>query len=233
MNSTNTLADRLNSSIDQFVSGQRSNAVETHDFNSLCKRLLAPPDVVENLLRAGVLRAESPVHANDPDGLQAWNSDHLNEVRRAILEAITAQVIEESDGDPDEIPIAAGRALRQHVASFDKAKGKTEFARFPAGIVQLSRGFDGRFGTQQEQEPGVIERAANAGAKVAAVGAAGYAGASYLRGYSLVPGGSVFEKLRAGSRANIATGRSVIGKIGQGAQRVADVLKPKIRIPAQ
>jgi len=222
------LADSLNSTIDQHVTGQRSGAVETHDLDSLCARLLAPRDVVEKLLGTGVLRSEGPVHGTDDTGIHAFNSDLLNEVRRAVLSAIVEKVVEESDGEPDQIKLAAGHALREHAKGFDKPKGaKKEFARFPSGLVQLSR-LDGRF-VAQEDEPGFIERTASTVGKVAAVGAAGYGAASYLRGRKLAPGGSLFDKLRAGNRANVATGRAVVGGLSAGAQRVADVLAGKIR----
>lgn len=212
------LASTLNAKIDQHVDGQRTGAVESHDLNSLCKRLLAPRDVVVKLLSAGVLRSEGPVHGRDDTGLMAFTSDSLNEVRRAVLYAIVEKVVEDSDGI-EGVDIAAGAALKEHVASFNNQEN--EFAAFPKGLVQLAA----YPYSQDDEQPGALQQAATTAGKVAAVGALGYGAAALLRGRKLAPTGSIIDKLKAGALANNATGRLVAGRLGAGAAKVANVLK--------
>lgn len=90
-------------------------------------------------------------------------SDDLNEVRRAVLSAVVERTVEESDGEPNEIALAADQAIRSHAAGFDKKPGeKREFAAFPKGVVHFAR-----YGAPEE-EPGFAERAADTVGKAAA-----------------------------------------------------------------
>ncbi len=233
---TNSTAEFLNQSIDRHAAGTPRGKVESHDLESLCARVLAPREVVEKLLAAGVLRAQSAVHANQENGLHTFLSDDLNEIRRSVLAAIVEKTVEESDGlEGSQVTLAASNALNEHVKGFVKKPGaKKEFSTaFPAGLVQLAR-----YG---EEEPGFAERAGTLGkvATVAGAGALAYGAAGYLRGRMSRPGiqlpgtqlpgarGAVADTL-AGIGANNADLRRVAGRVGTalrpGAAKVAAVL---------
>lgn len=222
---TNSVASSLANAIDRHSAGQPVGKRESHDLNSLCRRLLAPRDVVEKLLASGVLRAEAPVHANDSTGLHSFRSDDLNTVRAAVLTAIVERTIDESDGDPEGMTLAATEALRTHAASFNKKRTPREFCRFPTGLVQLSR-----YG--EEEQPGFAERAVGTLGKAAAIAGAGalaYGGASYFRGRA--PGLSPLAAMRAGHAANAADLKKGVTAIRGGAAKIADILAARRGIP--
>ena len=135
-----SLLASLSAAIDRHAAGQPVGKLESHDLQSLSRRILAPIDVTKKLLAAGVLGSQGPVHKGDDTGHHSFPSDQLNEIRRAVLVAIVEKIVEESDGAPEQVTMAAGDALRQHAASFVKKTGeKSEFCRFPVGTVQFSR----------------------------------------------------------------------------------------------
>lgn len=173
---TDQTANSLSREIDRLSGGQPTGKLESHSVDSLCRRLLAPREVVLKLLGDGVLCSQGPVHANDETGAHSFLSNDLNAVRSAVLAAICERVVEESDGEPAEVTLAAGDAMRSHAAGFEKKLGtKAEFSRFPVGVVQLASPYG------QEEEPSTVARVAKAGA-VLAGGAALVGGAGYLRG---------------------------------------------------
>jgi len=210
------LEDTLNNAIDRHAGGQLANGIESQDLEGLSRRLLCSVNAVKQFLADGILVSQGPVHRGDETGLHTFKSDDLNEIRRAILTAVVERVIDESSGDPSEISIAAGDALKNHAANFaKKPDAKTELSRFPKGLVQFASPYD--------EQPGPFERAASTAAKVGAVGAVGYAGASLLRGRYLKPGAGLIDQLRAGSAANI-------GSLSSGAAKVAAILAGR-RLP--
>ncbi len=216
---THPIADRLAAEIDRHAAGVPVGKLESHDLASLCRRVLLPRDAVEKLLSSGALRSEGLVHANDETGRHSFTSDNLNEVRRAALAALVERVVDESDGDPAQVSLAAGHALREHVASFRKPAPR-EFSRFPVGVVQFAR-----FG-EREDEAGPVRRTAAAVGKAAAVGGLAYGAASFLRGRR--PGLNPLQALRAGHTANAADLKKIAQRAGRtlspGAARVAAAL---------
>ena len=173
------------------------------------------------MLAARVLTAVGPVHANDPTGLHTFSSEALNKTRTAVFVAITEKTIELSDGTPEQISFAAGEAMRRHVATFEKKpSATTELSRFPEGLVQLSR-----YSGIEEEEPGPFAKAG----KVAAVGGLAYGAAALLRGRKLKPRAGLLNQVRAGSAANIATGRHVAGTLSAGASKVAAAVRGRFR----
>lgn len=219
------LADTLNKAIDRHAGGQLASGIESQDLEGLSRRLLCSVNAVKQFLADGILVSQGPVHRGDETGLHTFKSDDLNDIRRAVLTAVVERVIDESSGDPSEISIAAGDALRNHVAGFAKKPAvKTELSRFPTGLVQFASPYD------DNEQPGPIQQAATTAAKVGAIGAAGYGAASLVRGRMLKPGARLIDQLRAGSAANIATARGVVGTLSSGADKIAAILAGK-RLP--
>lgn len=218
------LANSLNDLIDRNCAGLPAGKLESHDLASLARRILCPPDVAQQLIADGTLAPSGPVYGNDETGPQRFGSDDLNEIRRAVLTAILEAIIEESDGSPDEIRMAASDALSRHVRSFDPQPGEpTAFGRaLGSGCVMLGR--------PEDDEPGPFQRAASTAGKVAAAGALGYGATALLRGRRLAPGAGIWGQLRAGNAANIATGRAALGSLSSGAEKVAAVLAGKRRL---
>jgi hypothetical protein len=252
---TNQTAESLSASlanaIDRHNTGQPVGKLESHDLQSLSRRILAPVDVTEKLLSAGVLQSQGPVHAGDDTGMHTFASDQLNAVRTAVLTAIVERVVEESDCVPEQIVMAAGDALRQHAANFEKKPGeKREFCRFPKGVVQLSGDVPNNAVLERilkdhvvqfasygasEEEPGPFERIATNTAKVAGAGALAYGAAGYLRGRlnrpriqlpgTQLPGAKgVLADTLAGVAANTADLRRVGGRIGAGITSGAETI---------
>ena len=175
---TQNLSDHLAAEIERHATkGQPVNTRESHDLASLSPRTLLPRAAVVKMLSTGELRAENPVHRNEPGGRYTFLSNELNDIRRAALKAIVERTVEEGSDDPTTVAFATGEALRAHVDSFKRKPGEvTEFAAFPPGLVQLDR-----YVRQEDDEPSTVSKIAKAGA-VLAGGAALVGGASYLRG---------------------------------------------------
>jgi hypothetical protein len=214
---TNIL-NTLTSQIDRHAGGQPVGTMESHTLDSLCRRLLAPRPVVEELFKSGVLQPVGPVHKDGNSGLYSFYSDDLNDIRRAVLSALTELVVENSSGSPDEISLANSLALSDHAKSFVPNSDKKELSRaLGSGCIMLGRNLP-------EEEPGPFQRAVAGAGKIAAIGGLGYAGASYLRGRAVNPTGSLLDQLRKGSRANLVTGRAIAGRLSAGASKVSKVL---------
>ena len=208
------LASGFKRSIDQHAGKQPVGKIESHDLQSLSKRILCPPNVVVDLIAAGVLQPVGPVYGNQPQGPQTWNSDDLNEVRKAALGAVVEKVVSESDGNPDEVNVAGGEALRQHVKSFETpANGAKNLSRaLSSGAILFAQPGD-------DEQPGTFQRAATTAAKVGAIGAAGYGAAALLRGKYLKPTAGLWDQFRSGA-------------LSSGAAKVAAILAGK-KLPVE
>jgi hypothetical protein len=212
------IVSSLHAAIDHHVGSQPIGRLESHDLASLSKRILAPVAVVKKLLAGGILRSQNPVHSGDATGRQMFFSDDLNSIKRSVLSAIVEKTVEQCDGVPTQVTLAAGEALHRHVASFQKKSRTTELSRFPAGLVQLARY------PETDDEPSLVDRTANATGKIAIGAGLGYGAAALLRGRRLKPGGGFVEQLLAGGRANLVSARAAASGLSVGASKVLDVL---------
>lgn len=204
---TESTVKRLNQSIERHRRGPK-NGLESHTLESLSRRTYIPPKVISQLIANGTLKNFGAVHSNGCTNLHSFSSAELDLLQQRALGDVVDQVIQNGTGNPDEIPITADHALGEHVKQFE-AKPKN------------TKNFSGHWVDDDEPDPLATA------AKVAGVGAAAYGGLSYLRGRKLAPNASALGKFRAGSAANIATGKVVAGSLSEGARKVAAVLAGK------
>lgn len=175
------LADTLGSRVDHESRPIRQGRAESHDVASLAKRLAASPEAVKGFLAAGILQPEGPVSKSEGNTHFVFASDDLNDLRKQVLAAVVARVIDadESD-DPNAIHTAASHALREHVTETEKPDDKRrDFSR------KMSHGGAIMFGgtyipDKREHEDNGILRTAATAAAIAGVGAAGLGAVGHL-----------------------------------------------------
>ena len=201
---TAQVADTLGKKITDSTAGQPKGKQESHDLASLSVRLGIPIDAVVKLLGTGVLRPLGAVNSKHDDGFYVFASDDLNDVRKSAAQAIVEKVIEETDGDPTQVTMAASHALDGRREATAKKTGKQAFSAIPAGLVTLQRY------CAPEEEPSTIAKIGKAAAVVGA-GAAAVGGAAWLRG-RIATGAN-----RAGALGVMKTGALGLRKLKQDA----------------
>ena len=167
----------LSDLVDRYSQPTRAGKSESHNLESLSKRILAPANACQQFIARGLLKPENTLTRRD-SGTYVFSSDDLNDVRKSVLAEIVAKVIEESEGSEDEIKMASNHAVRGHVESFaTKAKGHRELSRplRSSAVVMLGQPNE----EDQHQSRGLLKTAAKTAA-VVGVGAGGLYGIGSL-----------------------------------------------------
>ena len=179
-------------------------ARESGTLDTLPKRLSLPDaEHVQALIEAGHLKSAGPVNRNEPDGIQRYHSDELDGIRREVFASIAEQVIENWEGDAQDLPAAVANAFAAYMRSLKDGTAAKGFARPLRNLVSFA------VRDPREERPGILRRAVGA----AAVGGLAYGGLSYLRGRKAAAPG-IIGKMKAGNAANIADARKAGAKIG-------------------
>ena len=132
MNKPDPLASRIVSLIDKHAApvlpGRRGRR-ESGTPDTLVNGIGVPDtEHVNAMLQSGRLKSIGPVHKNDPDGPQRYESAHLNDVKREVLANIAEQVIEDYDGEPEDLPAAISAALASYLKSLNDGTAAKGFA---------------------------------------------------------------------------------------------------------
>jgi hypothetical protein len=153
---------KLSNLVDRFSKPVRAGARESHDLESLSRRMLAPVDACQEFRSRGMLTPVSTLTRGGEGGPWIFESDELNDLRKFVLAEVVAKVIDESDGDENRIRLAASHALGQHRAQHcQRSATEKEFsARVSAGGVVM---FD-RNGRDDDEGPGLLRTAATSAA---------------------------------------------------------------------
>ena len=206
MNKPDPLASRIVSLIDKHAAPVSPGRRESGTPDTLVKRLGVPDtEHVNALLQSGRLKSIGPVHKNDPEGPQRYESDHLNDVKREVLASIAEQVIEDYDGEPDDLPAAISAALASYLKSLNDGTAAKGFAAVTPRRVAFA------YDPNAEERPGLLRRVGQV-AGVAALAGAAYGGASYLRGRKIGAKGFL-PALKAGNAANVASIRNAGSRV--------------------
>jgi hypothetical protein len=198
----NSLANSLSAEIDKNAGQYRDGALVSLDLDGLAQYLLVSANIAQKFVARGLIVSRGPTRRDDPNGRKSYSTADLNALRTAVLTEIVGGVIDESES-PEEIGIAAPRAIREHVKSFSAQPKTTDLARDGAGRYY------------EDDEPGTIRQAATVGA----AGAGLYAGASFLRGRA--SGLNPLAAIRMGHGKNVADVR-----------KVGNYLRPRVRLVA-